>query len=123
MTTKEMIVVTNSAIALKQMMQDLQTRQQALGEQLAMFNSLQEEVAALRKKAQTDPVAQSRLTKLKNAMQGELGTLNQRINDGVEQLQSHFQSLEQSFRHNGEGAATSATVPHLAKSKIGRQFI
>ena len=113
----------DSASALKHMMQDLQMRQQALGEQLAMFNSLQQEVESLRKKAQTDPVAQSRLNKLKNAMQGELGTLNQRINDGLDKLQSNFQMLEQSFKQSGEGAAKPSTVPHLAKSTVGRQFI
>ncbi|TSJ88526.1 hypothetical protein [Chitinimonas sp. BJB300] len=116
-------MATNSALALKQMMQDLQLKREALSEQLTAFHTLQEEVGVLRQKAPTDPLARMRLDKLGHAMQGELGSLNQRIIDGLEQLQSHFQSLEQSFKQTGEGAATSATAPQLAKPTFGRQFI
>ncbi|MEO2216000.1 hypothetical protein ABGV49_02830 [Chromobacterium vaccinii] len=108
---------------LQSLMQDLQNRQQGLGEQLRTFQALQEEIAALQRRAPQDAQARQRLDRLGRAMQGELAPLNQKLSQCVESLQGNFKSLEESLKRAGEGASGKPAAPRKTGPQLGRTFI
>ncbi|MEJ8673895.1 hypothetical protein [Chromobacterium amazonense] len=108
---------------LQHLMQDLQKRQQGLGEQLQAFQLLQQEIAALKQRAPQDAQARQRLERLSRAMQGELAPLNQRLSQCVESLQGNFKSLEASLKQAGSGGTDKPTATRKAGPMLGRNFI
>lgn len=106
---------------LQHLMQDLQLRQHKLGEQMAAFQALQQEIADLKTKAPHDPEAQQRLERLSRAMQQELRPLREQLGECMGRLQTHFTSLEASLKQPDSGSPAGTTAK--AAPSLGRRFI
>ncbi len=113
----------SAASQLQHLMQDLQKRQQGLGEQLQAFEALQAEIVTLKQKAPNDTQSRLRLERLSRAMQGELAPLNQKLSQCMESLQGNFKSLEESLKPTGVGETKKSATPRKVSPLLGRRFI
>ena len=116
-------MTTQDSTPMQHLMRDLQQRQQGLGEQLQAFETLQQEIAQLQRRAPNDAQARRRLSRLSCAMQSEFAPLNQRLQHFAQSLHTQLESLEVSLC----GAGNPATRPSGAVSKrkaslLGRAF-
>lgn len=108
---------------LQSLMEDIQVRQKKLGEQMLLFQTLQQEISELRTKAPQSPLARQRLERLTQVMEGELAPVRLRLSECMNSLQSNFVSLESSLKNAGQVPAEKPAVTEKKAPFLGRQFI
>lgn len=116
-------MTTSSLDLLKNLMRDMQRRQQQLGVQLNVFNALQEEIAELQRRATSDLSARKRLLQLERAIGHDIEPLGQRIHACVDQLQRNFKSLEASLQSIGKAGAQKPAEIKTSFPLLEKNFI
>ncbi|AQS36197.1 hypothetical protein Sps_01008 [Shewanella psychrophila] len=87
---------------IKSVMNDLNQRKAALGQQLNEFKELQVEINQLVERSDKDADAMAKLIKLKNAFPEGFEFQQAKVMNKVDELESHFKNLEQQFNVLGE---------------------
>ncbi|MPY23993.1 hypothetical protein [Shewanella sp. YLB-07] len=87
---------------IKSVMNDLNQRKSALGQQLKEFQGLQVEINQLVERSDNDADAMAKLIKLKNAFPEGFEFQQAKVMNKVDELETHFKSLEQQFNVLGE---------------------
>lgn len=101
---------------IKAVMNDLQQRKAALGEQLQEFQRLQLEINALIAVSDRDPAAMAKLIKLKQAFPGGFESQQATVMNKVSELEQHFKGLEQQF--NLLGNIAIGEVNNIEPSRV-----